>query len=324
MLRQTLTVPFESSIEKNLYKILVPAKERTTVHEKIREIFQTNNIVFTEKMTSESGTITTFLFPNKTKLVVKPIGASKNEGIKFESDFQKYFQSYLLDGSYSDIFSQLSQFGINLSELKMTSGKRHRRPLVFSAEGISVGTLEPIGNIIGDVITIEPLQTNYLSLKDGASVCFSNNGVKKFLLEEEIKNYQIQNQNALAFLDFFKLDAQLFCSVYNQRNSGIKNEVIVSPTPNSAIQTFLKSAVGYGYIYVHRIGNSYSFKDFRDVSHLDEITTILNYTVRYPIGIAKTVYIAIETPKVVWDIQIRNKKGGLYPNEIITGYKWKQ
>ena len=320
--------PNEISIGKDVLVVKVTGSKRYEAHEEIKKVILSTGINFQEKKTSLSKNIPTLIFDDKVKLVVKPIGLSNNKGIKFETEFKKNLESFIRERNTIEPFEQLETILnkplISQNVNQVCKKKNNSRPLISDADGFIVGGIGSIGNVISDIdIKFADGSIEHLSLKKGNNTTFCNIGIRKIFLEQEIKNNSITNPTAIEFLNFLKVDPKLFCDVFNLRNSGYKNNLVVESEWHLGLQRFLKSAIGYGYIYIHKINEKYTLKDWRTPDFLEDLTTIKSYKIRYPIGMAKTLHILIETQGAFFDLNIRNKHSGLYPNEMMLNYKFK-
>jgi hypothetical protein len=305
---------YEISIEKNFIILKVPYGMRNDAHMELRNFFLSSGINFIEKKTSKSKSMMTLILDDKTKFVVKPIGLSNNKGNQFETVFLKTLES----GSYKDLHSFL-----NLKDPKFKHiTKRRTRPLVWQNGIPIIKTLDAIGSTISDIEIYDGIDTHYLSLKKQSGT-FCNVAIGKILVEEEIKANTLINASGKALLDFLKIDHGLFCDIFNLYKTDTKRDTTIELEPPSNIQALLKSAIGWGYILVQeKSDGSIKLFDMRDASVLEEMTRPLSYKIRYPIGTSKTLNIKIETPKMILNLDMRNKYGDIYPKDLLLYYQF--
>lgn len=317
----------------NLTKIVVPSKDRNEVHLSLIALLNKKKINIEQKMTSASGSIETIVLKDYgIKMVVKPKGKVENKGNAFESEFYKMMQDYIAgDDTHKDVFESFTkETKINLrkdvKEIKMMGSLNQKRPLKKSGNDFVISPEGDIGSIVSDIdLILKNGKTVHLSLKMGYKVTFFNSGVATIFKEAEMKNGQVKNQDGVALLKSLGIDNKLFCDSFRWKDMNVTTkEVTKNVTNHGGLKTLIKSGIGYGYIYIHRIGKKYKIKDFRTQASVSRALNINSYSIKYPIGKAKRIDGFIDSDMFSFKMNIRNKQGGLYPTHIMMDYIFKE
>lgn len=222
-----------------------------------------------------------------------------------------------------------------IKEIINTSVLNQKRPLVIKNGQLLIKSDRTynIGKTIADIIIKKKNDEEiYLSLKykktESARISFFNIGVRKVLLEAEIKNFKIKNENGKALLNFFGIDEKRFCSIFNILDNRhipidkkyMKAEIVESPADKSSVQKLLKSGIGQGYLAVYKIGNRVEIEEM-DKDRLDKLTRIKNIKIYYPeLGKGRYLKMKIETTRDKFEINIRNPVGNIYPTGMFCFY----
>lgn len=274
---------------------------------------------------------------------------TNNKGIIFERDFSKEIQKYL-DGekpsnptyrkALQEILSTVEKSKTyRLVGYSWDGGKNQRRPLHVESSKIYTGTKNGSGWDIGSTVTDITLnladdngktKNVYLSLKYGPTVAFVNAGITKILNESEMTKGDIRNAQGRLLLEMLSIDSKKFCSIFNLYKEGIelsKKDVvdITSKLKGNAIfKGFLESAIGYGYVLVHNVSNKVHVQNMTKETMSKLISNVKKAYIEYPKdGSAKRIDIIIQMNGIDLKVNIRNKRGKIYPTHIMVDYKLK-
>lgn len=317
----------------NLTKIVVPSKDRNQIHVSLVALLNKKKINVEQKMTSASGSIETIILKDYgIKMVVKPKGKVENKGNAFESEFYKMMQDYIAgDDSHKDVFESFTKetkidLRKDVKEIKMLGNLNQKRPLKKSGNDFIISPSGDIGSIISDIdLTLKNGTSVHLSLKMGSTVTFFNSGVKSIFKENEMKSGEIKNQDGSDFLKSLGIDNKLFCDSFRWKDMKVTTKAVTKNiTKLDGIKSIIKSGIGYGYIYIHKIGNKYKIKDFRTQTSVSRALNINSYSIKYPIGESKRIDGFIDSDMFTFKMNIRNKQGGLYPTHIMMDYIFKE
>jgi hypothetical protein len=249
-----------------------------------------------------------------------------NKGLLFEKELFHDFSSFFEFGNIDKIkyknfiidFYQTEELykhdNIKIIEVGSLNKKR---PLTFSDDYILIGTSAnvDIGETISDLTIMIGTESKYLSLKFGRTISLFNIGLKKILLESEIKDNNIQNEKANLLLSSFGIDSNLFCNQFNTL-SGCGN-VYNLDYDYDKINTLLKSGIGYNYYFVHKIKDiNYEFITENKMNKMSEIKDIY---CNYP-NFSKRVNLYIKNDELKININFRDKDGNVYPSQFIGNY----
>lgn len=273
--------------------------------------------------------------------------AGGNKGNNFESVLADEIQTYKdgggsLASTYStaiqDLYSTLKLNPSDIVNVSLDGGENKKRPLSIDGNKILIGgENKNIGKIVTDItLTDNKNKEHYLSLKYGKSCVLANIGLKRYLVEDEIKNNNIKSQGGKALLKMLGLNEAWFCEVFNayaqkrKHNpdlnivSGKWMELHQTPEGKRMFKEFIESGIGFGYIWVHHIGNHTHIIDMRTKQDLDNVIgNNIKAHIRYPNYTNKTITIKVELKAMIIDIVIRHNTGKVYPNVINFNYTLK-
>jgi hypothetical protein len=264
--------------------------------------------------------------------------ASKNKGNAFEAQFVADFVDY-----QSDLENVLGLESGELDGAAVTQkgGENNKRPLKNVGGKLTIGDPSKVGETVCDVEVISTSKQTYnLSLKSGSSVSFCNIGIKEFFPDKSFKNlqagktdkFETGSKNGVDGMDVLNmlgidLDrfAQTFINYKNpiKRSKSLKDIVDVKDIiKKNGFMDFLESIVGYGYILVHEIKNQVHMHKIMDANDMKKfIGTLQSADVLYPTdGNAKRIDVLIHTSTLKLNVEIRNKQGGIYPDQILCKY----
>ena len=273
--------------------------------------------------------------------------AGGNKGNNFESVLAKEIETYKdgkgsLASTYSsaiqDLYSTLKLNPSDIVNVSLDGGENKKRPLSIDGNKILIGgENKNIGEIVTDItLTDNKNKKHYLSLKYGKSCVLANIGLKRYLVEDEIKNNNIKSQGGKALLKMLGLNEAWFCEVFNayaqkrKHNpdlnivSGKWMELHQTPEGKRMFREFIESGIGFGYIWVHHIGNHTHIIDMRTKQDLENVIgNNIKAHIRYPNYTNKTITIKVELKAMIIDIVIRHNTGKVYPNVINFNYTLK-
>lgn len=266
---------------------------------------------------------------------------SNSRGFSFEKEVLNDLQLYAngkSDFKHKALIEDLKKIvkPNEIKEIILAGSMNTKRPLKITNGNLLITSSDRsynIGREVADIIIKKKSGDDlYFSLKfksqASSAISFFNIGIKKYLKENEIKEFKIKDENGRAILNFFGIDEKRFCAIFNgfaNKNIPIdpkykKQEVVDSKADKSKIQMLLRSGIGQGYYVIYQIGNSYEVENI-DKKYLDSITKIKAVKILYPeIGKSKYLQIRIDTTKYKFNIHIRNVLGGIYPTTMNCYY----
>lgn len=331
-------------VKDNKISVFIKDSERINLLQKIADIFKNENAFYNPhgagsgigrvELTSDAR--------NKYYIFAKPSGRSGgariNLGLKFERDFAEALQNFVNSEDYNfkdgidDILKICQKENYVLAEIIPEGVLNKKRPFTFSSNGIFCGGDDfNIGHIISDItlrfknIFTQNTYDVYLSLKSGETVTFCNIGTKKFLFQDEIERGRIENKNALQLLEMLAIDPVKFCNVFNNYKKEKNKKEIIDITSilqkSILFKNFMKSVIGYGYIFVHNSKGKIHVKEMTEIS-LENILNVKNAEIIYPYGSAKRVDIKIELNGLLVKLNLRSKDGGVYPGFFQADYRF--
>ena len=248
-----------------------------------------------------------------------------NKGNLFEDKVVAEFQS-AIDGAPETptVAAVMKIVGKDWHPIKVVKdgGKNTKRPLHLNGGKITMGDVsEPydIGRWITDVtVTVQKgsnVEDVYISCKSTRTINMANAGIKKIITDQNIASGNLSKAGG-QLLKAFCIDWELFRRVFNEYNTGAKDEQIVDITADikksKGFNSFFKSAIGCGYILVH---DNHVVE--MTPTTLKKMTTITSAKVRYPIGKAKRVEILVKTGSGDMLVVFRNSDKGVYPNKVM-------
>jgi hypothetical protein len=265
--------------------------------------------------------------------------SSKNKGNAFEVDYVNNFK----DLYQADLEKNI---GIKLGncQISLEGGDNTKRPFSISGKTLYLGTknLAAVGDLLKDVLIIAEDGEKYnVSLKTTAKVSFINTGIIELFPEKIFKEYiksgkfepqSKNNVNGQEILDMLGIDGNKMAEVFNKytmsdkRSRSQKDEVdVLNIVKKGCFMDFMDTVVGCGYILVHKINNNIHTYDLRTPRDMKEfIGELQSAKVLYPNdGKAKRVDVAIETSNLKLNFEIRSKRGGIYPDQMLCSYQVK-
>lgn len=217
-------------------------------------------------------------------------------------------------------------------KVDIVGGENTKRPLQYSASGITMDNPKGRGNDVGASVTDITItkqfkrktdQEIYLSLKLGTTVTFFNVGVRTVLTPDEIKAGNITNANGKMLLDMFGIDPMLFCMVFN---GTLKQGQVVSNTVDTAkLSKLLKSGIGHGYYIVHKLSGQIKTKNMTE-SALRTASSVTSSKIYYggKTGNGKRIDIEVESSTYKFKLNIRDTQGkDGYPTRLMCDFSYK-
>lgn len=252
---------------------------------------------------------------------------SKNRGNAFEGQFVSNF------ADYEDDLRKLVDIGNN-PQLSRDGGANTRRPIKFTNDGFTIGDHLDIGKDVTDV-TVNKDTDNpvYLSLKYGPAVTLANAGIQKYIDKGFIEKGDTPNKQTQIILDTLHLDAERVRDVFvkyikpEKKHKAEKAKEELDGDLSSLI-SLCQSAMGYGYILVHKTSKGdVHFYDIRTKKDLEQYISkgvLRKAYAAYPVGgSAKRVEVNLEFDKIIINIVLRAKDGGIYPTHLLFDYTLK-
>ena len=241
-------------------------------------------------------------------------------------------KAYRYKNLIEDIIDTFGITGESKLNVIHAGGSNKKRGVSYSARGgliVGTGKLD-IGSTITDItLNIEGQNSHYLSLKKGNTVQFSNISTRNIFPKKDIENYQISNSNAKSLLELFEIDEKIFCEVFNFYGKKDFREFHKSITPKNKelIEDFLESCIGYGYWMLHLSENQENYQFYEVTESVMKSYSKIKGPIRLiyggVTGKAKQVFVEIETEDLTFQIDFRNRGGGIIPDAMGTKYQYK-
>lgn len=256
-----------------------------------------------------------FNIENKKFDVVIAKGANKGENFekKVVSDLASFFSRSGINSDYATLINQLTASNPEFSKNEIKSVKQ--RTGSTRKEGVPI---EKLGEIIGDIVLTDSTNKNwFISLKDvngdtfsaydGASTLMSSNGDLN------------PSSKAADFLNAFGVDLNAVQAGFDERNNkkAIRKTLPVSTSNSNVIKTIFQRAWGMNYFYVRKASGSQWKVFWIGSEELDKLTSNIRVTtIKYPNKSSKQITIVCNNSYADYSIEIRNSRGGEYPNDI--------
>lgn len=243
------------------------------------------------------------------------IAQGANRGEKFEgkvvTDLQKYFLNGLTDRVYKDLLDKMNTANpafasVEIADVKQRTGSTKKT-------GVRV---EDLGAIIGDIVLTDTTGKKwYISLKDvnGATVSALPGAGSLFNSQGDLQ----PNSEGATLLKTFGVDLNKVQAGFDERRGfkKIRPNYPKASADNNKIKQIFKTVWGMGYFYARRTRSSWEVF-WIDQQKLDKLSNVRVENIRYPGKNTKTIYIDLTSPAKNYLIEVRNSKGGEYPNDI--------
>jgi hypothetical protein len=273
------------------------------------------NVKFNELSPNSSKySSVSFNFDGRNYDVVISKGANKGENFEKNvvTDLQRFFSKSGVNSSYEGLINQLTSanpdFAVNeIKSVKQRTGSTRK-------EGAPI---ERLGEIIGDIVLTDSTNKQwFISLKDVNGDTFSSySGAATLIQSDGTLNPKSEGAD---FLNAFGVDLNLVQKGYDSRNNKTiaRPNIKVSKQNPTAIKNIFERAWGMNYFYVRK--TSGGWKTFwLDRDQLNKLTNNIKVnTIKYPDKSSKQITILCENSYASYNIEIRNSKGGEYPNDI--------
>lgn len=240
-------------------------------------------------------------------------GANKGENFEVATvrDLSNAFQIRGSNAEFEKLISQMNQAHpgfaqVEISKVKQRTGSTRKT-------GVPI---DRMGEIIGDIImTDETGKDWYVSLKDVNGITFSAYPGGATLIKDHTVQY---NSDAAKFLEAFGVDLTQVQLGYNERR-GIKNPPYNTKTPKPNTQKLkylFEHAWGMNYFYVRKKPSGWEVF-WLDRKKLDKLSSNIRIdSITYPSKKTKSITILCSNQEKRYRVEVRNSKGGEYPNDI--------
>lgn len=262
----------------------------------------------------------TFRFGDVKVDAVISKGANKGENFekKTVTDLQSAFRSKGVSTPYKDLIAGMIKSNPAFARNEIKSVKQ--RTGSTRKEGVPI---EQLGAIIGDIVLTDITGKEwFISLKDSNGDTFSSYSGAATLFDSD--GTLQPNLGGATFLKAFGVNLNHVQSGYDQRNGIVtKRPNIPLSTPNIAgISSIFERAWGMNYFYVRKQSGGWKvfWLDKKVLEQLSKNIKIDN--IKYPGPDSKQISILCSNAYASYLIEIRNSKGGEYPND--TKFKIKQ
>ena len=242
------------------------------------------------------------------------IGRGPNKGENFETktvtDLDKAFKSPT-DASFGKLINQLNEANLEFASREIKEVKQRKGST--QKENVPI---ERLGAIIGDIVLTDTTNQNwYISLKDINGDTFSSYSGAASLFNSA---GDIQpDSNGAQFLESFGVDLNKVQEGFDLRNKKKKiREKITVKKPNSnSIKSIFERAWGMNYFYVRKTTSGWKVF-WLDRDYLNKLTNSITVSeIKYPNERSKQITILCGNNYQKYLIEIRNSKGGEYPND---------
>lgn len=236
------------------------------------------------------------------------IASGSNKGQTFEKQVIQNLQNHL-DGVYDEKYALL------LDKLHYQNNDCKNIIKVEPRTGSTKKTAVPVdqlGSIIGDIVLHNESKW-FLSLKDKNGDTISSLPGGATLFNQGNLDF---NSSCATLLNTFGADLNLVQYQYDLRNDIKTSRTNQTTTSTIDIEQLFQRVWGYNYFYVR---NKVSDWDVRWVcsNTLKNYTTNIKTTsINYPNESSKQIAIFCQNEFIKYKIEVRNSKGGEYPNDI--------
>lgn len=283
-----------------------------------------------------------FDIDGNSKNIILAGGAVASRGHGFEDNFLADMQTFQANRdlesenyNYPNIVKAIAkQFNITektsfiVPDTKAGSAN-NKREVSQTKDGIVIGNGNlDIGSTVTDITLDIDGKPYYISLKLGNTVQFSNTGLVDIFKKEDIIKGNISTDIGRNLLNMLGIDMDTFCDVFNsygKKKFKEKHELEKSFDPK-ALESFVQSAMGYGYYMLHISDNEKTF-EFYEVNEAEmkastKIVSKMDILYGGVSGGAKNVNVTFKTKSFLFDIDFRNRSGGIEPTVMGTKYKY--
>ncbi len=243
------------------------------------------------------------------------VARGANKGENFETQTVSHLGKYFLgssDAAFAKLVKQMEEAYPPFANVEIV--KVQQRTGSTRKTGIRV---EDLNAVIGDIVLTDTTAHKwYISLKDtnGAVVSAWPGGGSIFNTKGDV----IEDSEGSQFLLTFGLDLNTVQQGFDSRN-GIKTKrdpLKIGKADSAKIGSIFERVWGMNYFYVRK--QSGGWKVFWiDRAKLNDLTKNVKITrIDYPGLTSKSIRIHCENSYQKYLIEVRNSKGGEYPNDI--------
>lgn len=257
-----------------------------------------------------------YTFTYKGVIVDAVIARGANKGETFETqaveDLNKFFMG-ASEQSFAKLVKQMEEEYPPFANTEIV--KVNQRKGSTKKTGVP---LEDLNAVIGDIVLTDSTGHKwYISLKDvnGATVSAWPGGATIFNTKGDL----VEDSEGAEFLRTFGVDLNKVQSGFDVRNTidPSTRKQLKSPSADvSKIEKIFERVWGLNYFYVRRKPGGWKVF-WLDREKLDELSQNIRVTrVDYPGITSKSIRIHCENANQKYLVEIRNSKGGEYPNDI--------
>lgn len=272
------------------------------------------NIKFNELSTNSSKySSVSFDFDSTGFDVIISKGSNKGENFekKVVSDLKGYFQNKGIGTDYKTLVKQLTAANPDFAKNEITDVKQRNGST--KKEGVPI---ENLGEIIGDIVlTDSENQKWFISLKDVNGDTFSSYSGAASLIDSS--GNLVPKSAGADFLNAFGADLNAIQDGYDLRakKKVMRKSIPVAKLNTSKIKAIFERAWGMNYFYVRKTAGGWKVF-WLDRKKLDNLTSNIKVTdIKYPTASSKQITIMCSNNYAEYLIEIRNSKGGEYPND---------
>lgn len=260
--------------------------------------------------------------------------AKGNIGVTSENELARqlslYADGYDVPDEVQDVIDALDLHPMEtIAYVKSTGSQNNSRKLQTDGTYVYTGSRGDkvkapnfnIGEILSDItILTSKGRKIYLSVKEGDHVSVANLGIKTLFNFSEDGTLLSMSDLGSALLKTLQIDPKILSaslrSYVKMGRSKATRELVKSIDVTPELQMFVNSTLGYGYWYVHKIGEKYKCL-YLDRVTSEALTKIVSAKVRYPGRKAKEVSVIVKCAKCELNIRLRNTEGALTPNKFV-------
>lgn len=244
------------------------------------------------------------------------IAKGANQGEKFEkkvvTDLENFFLRNQVNEDYEKLVSKLSKANIEFSKNEIKEVKQ--RTGSTKKENVPIASL---GEVIGDIVITDTSNKKwFISLKDVNGDTFSSYSGAASLMQRD--GTLDPNSDGANFLSVFGVDLNEVQQGYDIRGKKniLRNALPKNRPDSSKIKSIFERAWGMNYFYVRKTTNDWKvfWLDDRKLNQLTQ--NIIVKKIKYPSASSKQIAIECGNSYAEYLIEIRNSKGGEYPNDI--------
>ncbi|GEM_PF-2651973 len=314
--------PAKSNKNQREYRMQLIEKQQDTskqfedfLKSKLKQFPNLKSVKFNE-ISPNSSKFSSFSFFINDIDVDVVIGRGANRGENFESHSVKKLAEHYLginkDSEYHALILEMERANPNFKHVVIKGVKQ--RTGSTKKEGVPI---EKLGEIIGDIVLIDETDKKwYISLKNENGDTFSSYSGAASLFDSN--GTLVDTSDGAKFLDAFGVDLNEVQKRFDERNhkNVIRKHIIVKKSDQNKLKSIFERAWGLNYFYVRKQTKGWNVF-WMDHLMLNKLTNNIRVTdIRYPNKTSKQITIFCETPYKKYIIEIRNSKGGEYPNDI--------